>query len=60
MPSTSAVSCVNGVISRVVEQVRDTTGSMGSSASGMMPGRREEEETGMGGGEMDTDMNDEF
>jgi len=46
------------VISRVVEQVRDTAGSIGQSVSGMMPGRREEEETG--GGDMDTDMNDEF
>jgi len=51
------------VISRVVEQVRDTAGSIGgsvrdtagsigSSVSGMMPGRHDDEDTGGG--------NDEF
>ena len=50
------------VISRVVEQVRDTAGSIGQSVSGMMPGRREEEGMGgpAGGSDLDTDMNDEF
>jgi hypothetical protein len=45
------------VISRVVEQVRDTTGSVGSSGSGLMPGRRDE---GMSGGDDDSGPNDEF
>jgi hypothetical protein len=40
-----------------VEQVRDTAGSVGTSVSGLMPGRREEE---MGGGEMESGPNDEF
>jgi hypothetical protein len=44
------------VISRVVEQVRDTAGSIGSSVSGLMPGRREEE---MSGGD-ESGPNDEF
>ena len=48
------------VISRVVEQVRDTAGNIGSSVSNLMPGHREEEMGGMGGGETDSDMNDEF
>ena len=50
------------VISRVVEQVRDTAGSVGQSVSNMMPGRREEESMGgpAGGTDLDTDMNDEF
>jgi hypothetical protein len=51
------------VISRVVEQVRDTAGSIGHSVSSIKPGGRKEEESGtggMGGGDMDSDMNDEF
>ncbi|HLJ73592.1 MAG TPA: hypothetical protein VKU62_03330 [Thermoanaerobaculia bacterium] len=50
------------MISRVVEQVRETASSVGQSVSGMMPHRHEEEEpTEMGGGgEMESDMNDEF
>jgi hypothetical protein len=54
------------VISRVVEQVRDTAGtigtsvrdtagSIGSSVSGMMPGRHNDEDKSGGGG-----GNDEF
>jgi hypothetical protein len=31
------------VISRVVEQVRDTAGSIGTGMSNLMPGKREEE-----------------
>jgi hypothetical protein len=53
------------VISRVVEQVRDTAGSIGSSVrdtagsigssvSGLMPGRHNDEDSGGGSG------NDEF
>jgi len=48
------------VISRVVEQVRDKASGIGSSVSNLMPGHREEEMGGMGGGETDSDMNDEF
>jgi len=47
------------VISRVVEQVRDTASGIGTSVSNLMPGHREEEMGGMGG-ETDSDMNDEF
>jgi hypothetical protein len=38
------------VISRVVEQVRDTAGSIGSSVAGLMPGHREEPKSSTGGG----------
>ncbi|HUJ12669.1 MAG TPA: hypothetical protein VL284_02680 [Thermoanaerobaculia bacterium] len=50
------------MISRVVEQVRDTAGSIGQSVSSIMPSRHEEEsnEMSMGGGEMESDLNDEF
>jgi len=51
------------VISRVVEQVRETASNVGQSVSSMMPHRHEEEEPmemGGGGGEMESDMNDEF
>ena len=48
------------VISRVVEQVRDTAGSFGQSVSNMMPGRREEEMDIAGAGEMESGPNDEF
>jgi hypothetical protein len=48
----------------VVEQVRDTAGSFGQSVSSMMPGHHHEEEEsgsmGSAGGEMESDMNDEF
>ena len=48
------------MISRVVEQVRDTAGSSGTSGSGLMPGRHDDEDTGGGGGGMDSGGNDEF
>jgi len=50
------------VISRVVEQVRDTPGSIGRPVPGITPGRKEEESGmgGTGGGDLDSDMNDEF
>jgi hypothetical protein len=53
------------VISRVVEQVRETASNVGQSVSSMMPGHHHEEEQmemGGGGGEMESesDMNDEF
>jgi hypothetical protein len=50
------------VISRVVETVRDTAGSIGSSASNIMPSRRTEEMdiSGGGGGSSDPDEGDEF
>jgi hypothetical protein len=49
------------VISRVVEQVRDTAGSIGSSVAGLMPGHRDEPHrpSGSGGGGMNSG-NDEF
>jgi hypothetical protein len=48
------------VISRVVEQVRDTAGSIGSSVSGLMPGHRTDTSDVSGGGGMDEGGNDEF
>jgi hypothetical protein len=47
------------VISRVVEQVRDTAGSIGSSVSNLMPSRRSDSDVSGGGG-MDEGGNDEF
>jgi len=47
------------VISRVVDQVRDSAGSFGQSVSKLMPGRREDEMEVGGGGEMEN-PNDEF
>jgi hypothetical protein len=56
MPRSSAPPLQNqSVISRVVEQVRDTAGSIGTSVSGLMPGRHNDEDTGGGG-----TGNDEF
>jgi tetrahydromethanopterin S-methyltransferase subunit F len=67
MPRSSAPPRPNqSVISRVVEQVRDTAGtigssvrdtagSIGSSVTGLMPGRHNDKDTGGGG-----TGNDEF
>jgi hypothetical protein len=46
------------VISRVVEQVRDTAGSIGSSVSNLMPGHRSDSD--VSGGGRDEGGNDEF
>jgi hypothetical protein len=48
------------VISRVVEQVRDTAGTIGHSVSNLMPGRHEDKMDTGGGGGMDRGPNDEF
>jgi hypothetical protein len=48
------------VISRVVEQVRETPGSFGRPVAKVTPPRREDEMDIGGGGEMESGPNDEF